>query len=108
MPKALSSLLKEPEIERLMADALLERLTAAGAPQPKQSAAKKGLRGRNVNAVKAKRFKAIVRKAVRDVFEGVSNSQRLDPAAVRLLAAVAPGAVAAPGARGQFWRVPTW
>ena len=79
MPKALSSLLKEPEIERLMADALLERLTAAGAPQPKQSAAKKGLRGRNVNAVKAKRFKAIVRKAVRDVFEGVSNSQRLDP-----------------------------
>ena len=85
MPKAMSSLLREPEIERLMADALLERLTAAGAPQPKQSAAKKGLRGRNVNAVKAKRFKAIVRKAVRDVFEGVSNSQRLDPAAVRLL-----------------------
>lgn len=84
MPNALSSILKEAEIERLMADTLMERLIAAGEPGPENSAGRKGLRSRGPEAARAKRFKAIVRKAVRDVFEGVP-SERLDPAAVRLL-----------------------
>lgn len=85
MPQALTRPLKEPEIERLIADTLMERLAAAGAPQPGKTAAKEGLRSRNANAAKSKRFKAIVRKAVRDVFEGVAASEKLDPATVRLL-----------------------
>jgi hypothetical protein len=83
MPNALSSIFKEAEIERLMADTLTERLAAADAPESEKAAGKKG--SRNLKAARSKRFKAIVRKAVRDVFGGVAPSERLDPAFVRLL-----------------------
>ena len=61
----------------------MERLTAADAPR--KATGKSGLRSRNLKAAGSKRFKAIVRKAVRDVFDGVAPSEKLDPAAVRLL-----------------------
>jgi hypothetical protein len=71
MTNALSSMFKEAEIERLMADTLMERLTAEDAP--------------GKAAASSKRIRAIVRKAVRDVFDGVAQSGKPDPAAVRLL-----------------------
>ncbi|TIN06102.1 hypothetical protein [Mesorhizobium sp.] len=83
MTNALSSMLKEAEIERLMADTLMERLTAAEAPR--KAGGKNVARSRNLKAAGLKRLKAIVRKAVRDVFDGVGASEKLDPAAVRLL-----------------------
>lgn len=83
MTSAPSSMLKEAEIERLMADTLMERLTAADAPR--LATGKNGLRSRNLKAAGSKRFRALVRKAVRDVFGGLAPFEKLDPAAVRLL-----------------------
>ena len=85
MPSVLPTVLEEPEIERLIAETLSERLAPADEPRAGRAAAKKGLRGPNAKAAEAKRFKAVVRRAVRDVFREVSISERLDPAAVRLL-----------------------
>lgn len=86
MTNAPSGVLKEAEIERLMTDTLMERLAAADALR--KTAGKNGLRGQNLKAAGSKRFKAIVRKAVRDVLEGVARSEKLDPAAVTLLASI--------------------
>lgn len=83
MTNAPSSMLKEAEIERMMTDTLTERLAAAEALG--KAAGKDGLRSRNLNAAGSKRFRAIVKKAVRDVFGGMRPSGRMDPAAIRLL-----------------------
>ncbi|WP_051334033.1 hypothetical protein [Mesorhizobium sp. WSM3224] len=82
MPNALSNMFKEADVERLMADTLMERLGPHGASGQKDIAGKKVLRSRKFNTAK---FKAIVRKAVRDVFDGVAHTGNLDPAAMRLL-----------------------
>ena len=57
MTNALSGMVKEAEIERLMADTLMERLTAADAPT--KATAKSGLRSRNLKAAGSKRLEPL-------------------------------------------------
>ncbi len=85
MPNTPLEKLTEAEIERLMADTLVERLRAADEAGPDTAAGKKGHRSGKWRIVRGVRFRSIVKKAVRDVFEEVAPSRNLDPATVRLI-----------------------
>ncbi|MFC3326067.1 hypothetical protein [Mesorhizobium cantuariense] len=85
MPNAPSNIFTETEIERLMADALVERLRYVEEPGKDKAVNKKAPRSRKFGTARSVRFKATVRKVVRDVFEDVSPFRNLDPATARLL-----------------------
>ncbi|UCI31771.1 hypothetical protein [Mesorhizobium sp. B4-1-4] len=85
MPNAPSNNFTETEIERLMADTLVERLRAIDKPEKSSAAKKEGPRSRKFRIAESTRLRATVKKAVRDVFQEVAPFRTLDPATARLL-----------------------
>lgn len=83
MPNTQLEMPTEVEIERLMADTLVDRLRAANEAGPDTAVGNRGKRAGRI--ARSLRLRSIIKKAVRDVFDGLTPSRNLDPATVQLI-----------------------